>query len=235
MRPIVGVMPLWDEEKQSIWMLPGYVRALEEAGADPLIFPLTSNEDVIQDLCDRCRGFLLTGGQDVSPDLYHEERLCGVDTCRERDEMEGIVLDHALRENKAVLGICRGIQFINVYLGGTLYQDLDRQCPSKTCHHQAPPYDIPVHEVMIQKDSPLYEALGVERLFVNSYHHQAVRVLADELTEMARSEDGLVEAACLLDRPFVWGIQWHPEYAYQTDQKSRAIFCAFVRAMRISS
>ena len=93
-----------------------------------------------------------------------------------------------------VLGICRGIQFLNAYLGGTLYQDLNTQHPTATEHHQKPPYDVPVHNIRIQKDSRLHKLLGTDSLAVNSYHHQAIKKKADVLVAMAVSEDGLVEA-----------------------------------------
>ena len=195
MKPIVGVMPLWDDEKESLWMLPAYLEGLEEAGATSIIFPLTVDKEEIVRLMDMCDGILLTGGHDVTPSLYGEEPLEGkVCSFEKRDEMEKIVLDEAIFQDKPVLGICRGIQFMNAALGGTLYQDLPTQHPSEIEHHQTPPYDVPVHDVFIRKGTALFDVIGKERIAVNSYHHQAVKDVAPELEVMAEAEDGIVEA-----------------------------------------
>ena len=232
MKRIVGVMPLWDDEKDSIWMLPGYMDGVYQAGGLPVIFPFTENEQEIDQLVRMCDGFLFTGGQDVSPELYHETPLEGlVTTCGKRDSMEGIVLEKALDADKPILGICRGIQFINAALGGTLYQDIPSQHPSETEHHQHAPYDRPVHDVMMIKDSPLHKCLKVDHLPVNSYHHQAVKKLAPSLKPMAVSPDGLIEAAFMEDKRYLWAVQWHPEFSFRTDVYSRMIFASFIRAM----
>ena len=131
MKPLVGVMPLWDERKQSLWMLPGYMEGLVQAGAIPIIFPLSENASDLSALLEMCQGILFTGGQDVSPRVYGETPLNdSVSCCPQRDRMESIILDLAIEANKSVLGICRGIQFINAALGGTLYQDLPLQHPA---------------------------------------------------------------------------------------------------------
>lgn len=230
-KPMIGVMPLWDEEKNSLWVLPGYLDGIRMAGGIPVIFPLTTQKDELTELCSLCSGFLFTGGQDVSPELYREQNLEGLSKSYEPlDEMERIVLQTALIEDKAVLGICRGLQFINVFLGGILYQDLSRQHPSLTEHHMTPPYDREIHKVTIKKSTPLYQLLSKECIGVNSYHHQAVKETAPALSVMATAEDGLVEAAYLPDKKYVWAFQWHPEFSYQTDENSRRIFSSFVEA-----
>ncbi len=234
MKPIIGVMPLWDDEKESIWMLPGYIEGIKEAGGLPFIFPMTDDEDGIEQLCNMCDGFLFTGGHDVSTDLYLEDPVPGmVDSCRARDDMELKVLDIAVKQDKAVLGICRGIQFINAALGGTLYQDLPSQRPSTVEHHMTAPYDRPVHKVRIIKDTPLYELIGLDELGVNSYHHQAVKVLSSRLSAMAESEDGLTEAVYMPGKKYIWAIQWHPEFSYKVDANSRKIFKSFADACKI--
>jgi putative glutamine amidotransferase len=145
--------------------------------------------------------------------------------------MEGTVLQMALERDLPVLGICRGIQFINAYLGGSLYQDLPSQHPSEVEHHQSPPYDVPAHAVALVEGSPLRRCLGVERLPVNSYHHQAVRRLAPGLEAMACAPDGLIEAAYMPGKRFLWTVQWHPEFSYKTDEYSRRIFQALIDSM----
>ena len=232
MKAIVGVMPLWDEERESLWMLPAYLDAVREAGGLPVVFPFTEDEAELEQLAGLCDGFLLTGGQDVSPALYGEAPLEGLTvTCPKRDEMEGIVLRLALDRDKPVLGVCRGLQFLNAALGGTLWQDLPTQRPSEIAHRQELPKDRPTHTVTLAEDSPLRRRLGVERLAVNSAHHQAIRALAPGLRAMAFAPDGLTEAFWMPERRFLWGVQWHPEQLCGTDEASRAIFRAFVEAM----
>ena len=230
-KPIIGVLPLFDSEKDSFWMLPGYMEGIEGAGGVPVMLPLTASEEELNTLLSVCGGFLFTGGQDVNPALYGAQKSphCG-EICTARDEMETALLKKALAADKPILGICRGIQIINAALGGTLYQDLETEHPSKIEHHMSPPYDRGVHSVTILKDSPLGDILKTDTLRVNSYHHQAVSTPAPALTEAARSEDGLIEAVYMKDKRFVLAVQWHPEFSFQTDDNSKKIFSAFVAA-----
>ena len=232
-KPLIGVMPLWDEGKKSIWMLPGYLEGIQEAGGTPVIFPLTEDREELEQLCSLCNGFLITGGQDVDPAIYRETPIPQMgEICTVLDQMERQVLEYAIKEDKAVLGICRGIQYLNAMLGGSLYQDLNVQHPSKTEHHMEPPYDRVIHQVQIIDGTPLHQLLQVTELGVNSYHHQAVKTLAPSLTVMAESEDGLVEAVYMPKKTYVWAVQWHPELSYQTDKYSRKIFESFVAACK---
>lgn len=232
-KPLIGVMPLWDEGKKSIWMLPGYLEGIQEAGGTPVIFPLTEDREELEQLCSLCNGFLITGGQDVDPAIYGETPIPQMgEICTVLDQMERQVLEYVIKEDKAVLGICRGIQYLNAMLGGSLYQDLNVQHPSKTEHHMEPPYDRVIHQVQIIDGTPLHQLLQVTELGVNSYHHQAVKTLAPSLTVMAESEDGLVEAVCMPEKTYVWAVQWHPELSYQTDKYSRKIFESFVAACK---
>ena len=231
MKPLIGLIPLVDDRLESLWMLPGYMDGVAQAGGIPVMLPLTEDPSDLEQLCAACDGFLLTGGHDVSPSVYGEEKLpvCG-DCSEARDRMERLVLEFALRDDKPVLGICRGHQLLNALLGGTLYQDLPTQHPSAVEHHQQPPYDAPIHSVSILPGTPLHELLGRDALPVNSYHHQAVKALSPRLKPMAVADDGLVEAVYLPGKRFVWGVQWHPEFAFRSDAASAAILSAFVRA-----
>ena len=230
MKPIIGIVPLIDEQKESFWMLPGYMDGITMAGGIPVILPLTDDKEEISQLLDTVQGILLTGGHDVDPSLYEEIPIpeCGA-ISRERDSMESELLKQALLRDMPILGICRGIQFLNAYLGGTLYQDLTTQRPSDTEHHQRPPYDVPVHRVSITEDSSLFRVLNVRSLSVNSYHHQAIKQKADSLKIMAVSDDGIIEGVEMERKRFVWALQWHPEFSYRTDDNSRKIFEEFVR------
>lgn len=230
-KPIIGLIPLVDEERESYWMLPGYMEGVRAAGGIPVMLPLTTSREELMQIDTVCDGYLLTGGQDVTPALYGEQPApeCGAGL-EQRDIMEKVVLDMAIEGDKAVLGICRGIQFMNAALGGTLYQDIPTQRAEYVEHHQNGHYDEPVHMNYIEEGTPLHELLGLSELAVNSYHHQAVKTLAPKLCMMACSEDGLVESVYMPDRHFIWGLQWHPEFSYRSDANSMKIFDAFVRA-----
>ncbi|MBR1710972.1 MAG: gamma-glutamyl-gamma-aminobutyrate hydrolase family protein [Clostridia bacterium] len=231
MKPLIGLIPLVDDERESLWMLPGYMDGIRTSGGLPIMLPLTDHPAEILQLLGTCNGFLFTGGHDVSPEIYGETRRkeCGI-CSPQRDRMELLLLEYAMKKNKPILGICRGIQLINAALGGTLWQDLPTEHPSKTQHHQHPPYDKPIHEVNLCPNTPLADLLGRSSLSVNSYHHQAIRDLAHALRPMAIAPDGLIEAIWHPETTFLWAVQWHPEFAYKTDEASQAIFKAFVRA-----
>lgn len=236
-RPVIGVTPLVDEQRESYWMLPGYFEGVLEAGGVPVMLPLTDEVEVLERALSACDGLLIAGGQDVAPEVYGEAAPEAValvgETCPERDRMEAALLPLALERDLPVLGICRGIQVINALLGGTLWQDLPAQRPSGVEHHGAPPYDVPVHTVEVAAGTPLAEAIGSGEHAVNNYHHQAVRELAPGLEVMAVSPDGLVEALWRPASAFLWAVQWHPEFAHRVDEASRQIFSAFVEAARV--
>ena len=233
MKPIIGVMPLVDKERESLWMLPGYFDVISEAGGLPVMLPLTENERDIDILIDQCDGLLFSGGHDVSPEMYHEnpDRQLG-DICTERDRMEQTALEKSLAKDKPVLGICRGIQLINAALGGTLYQDLPSMHPSDINHRQERPYDHPSHWVTLVPGSPLAILIGKETLPVNSCHHQAIKDLAPDLTAMAYAPDGLVEAVYGKNCRFLWAVQWHPEFSFRKDPISVKIVKTFVSHCR---
>lgn len=214
-------------------MLPGYLDCLQRAGAIPLTLPQELKKEELEQVAELCDGFLFTGGHDINPALYGEQRLpeCGLWNDK-RDTLELALFAAAYAQDIPLLGICRGIQLVNVALGGTLYQDLPSQHGTQTEHHMTAPYDRPCHNVALKQGTPLQALLGCETMGVNSYHHQAVKKMAPELREMARSEDGLTEAVYDPTKAFLWAVQWHPEFAYQSDPKAYAIVEEFVRACR---
>ena len=226
-KPMIGVTPLWDAERQSVWMLPDYLDGIKAAGGLPVVLPLEMSEEDANQVVETCDGFLFTGGQDVSPVLYGMKDATGtIVASPERDKKETLLLSKALQADKAVLGICRGLQFINVFLGGTLWQDLPSQHPSEIAHRQGKPYGVPSHQVKLS--GGLKSLLGKDILEVNTLHHQAVKDLGKGLTAMAIAPDGIVEAVQMLCKRFVWAVQWHPEYLFRTDKDSLAVFSCFV-------
>ncbi|WP_137655187.1 gamma-glutamyl-gamma-aminobutyrate hydrolase family protein [Bifidobacterium moukalabense] len=252
-RPIIGVTPLFDYERDSLWMLPGYMDGVEETGGLPLMLPLTADAGEIRRLADLCDGILFTGGQDVDPAIYGGEitpeyQAMEPELSAERDAMEPLLLDAAIRLDKPVLGICRGIQLINARLGGTLWHDLPSEHPSDVEHHMKPPYDAFGHMVTVEPGTPMdamlnalpqsdMDAKSMHRnvdggwtIAVNSYHHQAVKRIAPSLRRMAIAEDGITEAVYRPGSRFLWAVQWHPEFLHEVDARSRAIFSALVNA-----
>lgn len=230
-RPVIGLLPLFDAEKDSYWMLPGYLRGVEEAGGVPVILPPRGEAETLRVLLDRLDGLLFTGGQDVDPALYGQkpEANCG-QLCPERDRLEAALLPLALERDLPVLGICRGLQLFNAVLGGSLWQDLPTQYPTEVSHRVNGPGCDEAHRVTLTPDAPLARLLGAGSLTVNSHHHQAIRDLASPLREMARSQDGLTEAVYLPGKRFFWGVQWHPEMSLDVSPASKKIFSAFVSA-----
>ncbi len=240
--PLIGVTPLWDEERQSVWMLPDYLEGIQQAGGVPVVLPFGlpsaakndgSLEAAIAEMVERFDGFLFTGGPDVSPGLYGQDDMGGkIKTCPRRDELEVPLLKKAVAAGKPIFGICRGLQLINAVLGGTLYRDLPSEHPSEIVHRQAKPYGRYTHTVQV--NGPLQVILSdlieSNTLPVNTLHHQAVRELAPGLEAMAVTPDGLVEAFYAPGARFLWAVQWHPEYLFRGDEASRRLFKKFVEA-----
>lgn len=230
-KPVIGLVPLVDTGRESLWMLPGYMDGIREAGGLPVMLPLNDDSADVVQMLEICDGILFTGGHDVNPELYGQknEGLTG-ELIPARDSMEGKLLKAALKLDKGVLGICRGLQFINVMLGGSLYQDIPTQFESNVNHRQPAPYHLPIHPVTVS--GPLAEAVEAEEIMVNSCHHQGIRDLSPELEIMASAPDGLVEAIRLPGKKFVWAVQWHPEFMHRVDENSRRIFRGFVEGCK---
>ena len=213
-KPLIGVTPLFDRGRDSYWMLPGYFLALEGAGAIPVMLPLTDDKAALRRLVDTLDGFLIAGGQDVSPALYGEEtKPTCKEICPERDAMESVLLRLLWGADKPVFGICRGLQILNAHLGGTLYQDLLSEHPSDVNHRMAAPYDRAEHPVSLLRDAPLYTLLGADSIGVNSCHHQAVdpEHLGAGVRITGVAFDGSVEAVEIPGERMVLGVQFHPE------------------------
>jgi len=231
-KPMIGLTAHWDSQREGYWMLLYYFRCVEADGGIPVLLPYLSDEEMLRQAVQELDGILLTGGVDVAPGFYGEEvaESCG-EICDERDRMEKILFEASLAANKPVLGICRGIQVMNVFLGGTLYQDIPTQLTAAepACHRPNPPHYDHIHEVEILPQTPLHQMLGASSVVVNSMHHQAIRTLAPQLAAMAFAPDGLVEAVYMPQAHYVLGVQWHPE-RLEKDAASRALFSDFVCA-----
>jgi putative glutamine amidotransferase len=230
-KSMIAVTPIFDDEKDSIWMLPGYMDAITKAGGIPVILPLIHSKEDIHTLVNQFDGFLFTGGHDVNPEMYNEEKLsCCGDIHYGRDSLESVLIRQILNYDKPLLGICRGLQFLNAALGGTLYQDINKQKDSELqiIHKQSKPYDIPSHRIQIENDSLLFKIVNHENLMVNSCHHQAIKKLSPQLICAAKSEDMIIESAYMPNKKFVLGVQWHPEFLYETCEDQFNIFKTFI-------
>lgn len=232
-KPIIGVAPSYDYEMRHVMTRQNYLTSIMGEGGVPLILPLTEDESTLFRAAELCDGFLFPGGVDLHPSLFGEDTLqaCG-EICPIRDSMELKLMEYVLENDKPALGICRGIQTMNVALGGTLYQDIPAQTAGRLCHSQKPPYDFGVHRILIEKDSLLYTILGKESIMVNSMHHQAVKDTAASLSTAAVAPDGIVECVWRPQSRFFLGVQWHPEYLYAVSEDHRKLFGALVEASR---
>ena len=230
MKPVIGVTPSYDAERQRYQLNNDYMQAVLRAGALPLILPLTSDEQTLDEAFSHLDGVLLTGGADPSPSLYGEETLpvCG-ETDPLRDETEMYLVKKCALQNIPFLAICRGFEIMIAAAGGTLYQDIETQRPDSVRH---PRYEVPaekVHGVTIEEGTLLYELCGQKEIRVNSRHHQGAKELPPVLTVSARAEDGLVEGIELSGHPFAVGVQWHPETLAAENPEAQALFDALVR------
>lgn len=235
MRPIIGMLVSIDDGRKAS-ALGDYAHAIEESGGLPLVLPFVENEATVTEFVALCDGFLFTGGVDVAPSHYGEEKskFCG-EIQHHRDELELCVLKHILKTDKPILGICRGAQVINVALGGTLYQDLPSEFPSDIAHRQTNgTYDFS-HEVQITPGTPLRALFDCERTPANSFHHQALKALGRGLAPMAYADDGVIEAVYDTDRRYLRAYQWHPERLFCSDAHNRLIFEDFIRHCTINN
>ncbi len=211
-----------------------YVQAVLRAGGTPVILPSGLENGQIAELLERLDGVLLTGGGDIDPQLFNgrpHPRVYGIDEPRDNFELE--LVRQAAEANFPFLGICRGVQVMNVALGGSLFTDIETQMPGSERHDWYPdiPRDRISHFVTIQNGSRLAQLVDDSQLGVNSLHHQGLDRVPDQVKVTARSADGLVEAVELSGHPFGIGVQWHPEWLVESPG-NQAIFRGLVEAAR---
>jgi putative glutamine amidotransferase len=239
MRPVIGITCRLAVDEAwcpaVVGVRRGYVDAIIEAGGAPLLIPPLVDESTLRQLYVIMDGILLSGGEDIDPALYSEARHPQLGTVdAHRDSTEIPLARWAVADNKPLLAICRGIQVLNVALGGTLYQDIASQYETSITHDagvQNRCWDHLDHPVVLEPDSKLAELLGTTKLEVNSLHHQALKDIPDMLHVVGRAPDGIVEAVEGTGEGFVLGIQCHPEQLWQErDTRWRHVFHAFIAA-----
>lgn len=232
MIPTIGILSSVDAEGTSSIFFT-YQHALEKNGALPLLLPYVEEPDVIDRFIELCDGFFFTGGVDIHPKYFGEEISpnCG-EIQEKRDTIDLTVARKALESGKPILGICRGIQLLNVALGGSLYQDLPSERPSNISHRQAEDKFSYSHSVTVCKDSPLFALLGEERIPANSFHHQAIKALGRDLAVMAYADDGVIEGVYSTGAQYLRAYQWHPERLWEKNEANKAIFTDFIEVCK---
>lgn len=210
-----------------------YVDALIRAGATPLLIPATSNPDIVEPILDALDGLLLPGGDDPAPETFGQEPAPDLgDIDPERDTVELALISRILTDRTMpVLGICRGIQLLNVAAGGTLIQDIPSEVPGALQHRQKSFAPVATHTIHIESNTRLHHIFGADRIRTNTYHHQAVGTVADGFVVSARSEDGVIEALERPGDPFTVGVQCHPESLAAVDARFQKLFDDFVEAV----
>jgi len=229
-KPLIGITTDVKSDlaqDESFVMETTYARAIANAGGIPLLLPsLPADKSLLEDTVERIDGLLLPGGRDMDPKFYDEEphpklRLMSI----QRTESEMILLERATKQNIPVLGICGGMQLINVFFKGSLYQDIHSLIPNALAHEKGS-----VHEIYVEEGTLLGEITKKKSFTAKSYHHQSVKALGNGLRVSANSSDGVIEAVEGIDSHFILGIQWHPER--EESEISSRIFQAFLYRCR---
>lgn len=243
--PVIGIVPSQNTTEKMVSFPERYADAIIKAGGAPLLLPLSGNSHIYETLFPLIDGFVLTGGNDIDPARYGAIRDSGKidEHTPEREELEYLILSYAYRFDLPLMGICRGMQMINVCLGGTLFRDLgdqffgvarkgindDKDDLPQLAHWQPKPYSEPTHPVTILPNSKLGKLLGVQNIMVNSMHHQGVCDLSTRVDAVAYAPDGLVEAIEVRDKSFMIGVQWHPEF-FTGRHRMECVFDALIEA-----
>lgn len=236
--PLIGISGSISKDEKEFFLPACYNHALMAAGAMPVMLNPTMDDEMLCECLNMLDGVLLAGGNDVAPDRYGHDPINELGEVNPlRDDFEGRLVRMAAERRMPVLGICRGIQSMNVAMGGTLWQDIPSQYRTGTgekglAHSQTRADRYTSHRVVIEKGTLLDKVMGKEEIWVNSFHHQAVRDAAPGMHVVAHATDGLVEAIEHPDLPFFLGVQWHPERYFDRDETAMVLFQAFADAAR---
>jgi putative glutamine amidotransferase len=232
-----GMSEMPDNGPPAYALRRNYVDAIVAAGGVPLLVPPLADEPLLMALYEHADALLLSGGEDIEPTRYGEPPHSALQQISPaRDAAELLLTRRALAEGKPLLGICRGIQVLNVACGGTLYQDIPAQYPTTIDHNaskQHPEWSLLAHDLHLEPDSQLAELLGTTSLMTNSLHHQAVKDVGAGLRAVGHAPDGLIEALEGTNGSFVLGVQCHPEVLRAVvEPRWQTIFGALIRSVR---
>lgn len=234
MRPLIGI-PCHagvgaESDRPIFYNNRAYIRAVERAGGVPILIPILEKFEGLDTLLPRLDGLLLSGGIDVDPQRYNEEPhpMLGK-TNPDLDKLELTLVDWAMEKNVPILGICRGMQVLNVATGGSLYQDLASQYPGSLKH---PNWELPrntmIHSVRVERGTRMEKILGTREVRVNSLHHQAAKVPGDGIVVSGFADDGVAELLEIPKQRFMLAAQCHPEELYETGSVWERLFKAFI-------
>ena len=231
MRPLIGILCGFDGDGTPRDSIPhNYGAAIEAAGGAPVLLPCSAEAEATEAALAVVQGLIITGGVDVDPARFGESprRQLGA-ISPERDLLDERVMALVLdRSELPVLGICRGIQAMNVFAGGTLIQDIPSQVEGAIKHAQQAPGWFGTHEITISEGSILADTVGAEPLVVNSFHHQAVREIAPGFRAVAHAQDGVVEAIERVGARYCLGVQFHPEHMVGKSERLARLFARLV-------
>lgn len=231
-KSFVLILPDFDKKNNRCRLNQYYFDSILNVGAIPFAMPLLGDQTLLETYFSMADGIILSGGSDINPADYGEktELFCG-EYNKTLDLMYAQAIDHAVKNKKPCLCICRGMQALNVYFGGTLYQDL--QIQNKQFFNHMPKIDRTeyAHPITIVDDSLLQKITGQSKFMVNSIHHQGVKALGRNLVAMAHAEDGVIEA--IHYEGYILGLQWHPEALAHKDDNNKSLFRYFVSKINL--
>lgn len=217
MRVLIGLTSDWREAEHyapTAAISTNYLKGVLKAGGFPIVLSAIMPDDVLKDIISMLKGIIFIGGRDINPEVYdsgHHALTLPMNPARQKFDLE--LVKRAVEVKKPCLGICLGIQLINVALGGKLHQDIPSQFPeSRVRHRKLIGCSFTEHPVRIAPDSILYKVIGKEEIMVNSSHHQAISEVASGLRAVAWAPDGVIEAIEATDGRQILAVQWHPEY-----------------------
>ena len=238
-RPVIGITPdvsasETDPSSELYQLKASYSQAVFRAGGLPFVLPFTDDPSCIESYLDRIAGLLVTGGAfDIPPEMYGQAAQEGMGITKPARTLFELSLTRtALERNLPVLGICGGMQLLNVILGGTLIQDIAREIPGAHQHEQKHDRHQPQHPVEIKEGTLLAELFGKGQVMVNSTHHQAPKTVGEKVVVSAVAPDGVTEAIEAQAYPFAIGVQWHPELLVGSIPIHLALYKALVYKAR---